>query len=587
VEFRPRGTFEPLTDMVGGGPHHLLPGQWTDDTSMALCLATSLVERQGFDADDQMRRYSRWAREGYLSSTGKCFDIGLTVRAALQRFEQEGNPFAGSTNPQSAGNGCIMRLAPIPMWFFSELDGLEHFAAESARTTHGATECIDACRLFARIIYRALRTSSRDDILLGDAESFVGTEKIVAIARGAYLEKTEQEIRGSGYVVQSLEAALWAFARTNTFKDAILLAANLGDDADTTAAVCGQLAGAYYGEPGIPSHWLERLALREEIAELADEIYRFMSTPWWTTGLNWVLSDLRRSRKRPQPRVRATLQPYMTPMPETVASVPFQAEYSSQEADAMSYGILAEWDDKWDIVAHDGRIAFYRIGTCVYDVRLELVDGRYRVAEARVNRDPEQYPVRGIGHDDAWDAAFLGYLMNTLAGRDSPIPRHPNEIEKADSQKSVVTPARPRLPYLALAAGTIAAGLLVRGGALGLSAVARDVVGDALWAAMMLWMVSALAPGLPLRSRGGAALWVCVLVEVSQLYHAPWIDTARQTLPGQLVLGSGYDPRDIIAYAVGVLAGAMLDRGVRNADRSITQIFDMIRQTKESLPCFP
>src|SRR5262245_42378578 len=95
VEFCPRGTFEPLVDMVGGGPFGLRPGQWTDDTSMALCLATSLVERGGFDAEDQMNRYCRWAEEGYLSSTGVCFDLGTTVAHALQRYRRDGRPYAG------------------------------------------------------------------------------------------------------------------------------------------------------------------------------------------------------------------------------------------------------------------------------------------------------------------------------------------------------------------------------------------------------------------------------------------------------------------------------------------------------------
>src|SRR6185295_11989560 len=125
LEFRRRGTFEPLTDMVGGGPFGLLPGQWTDDTSMALCLATSLVERDGFDARDQMERYCWWADRGYLSSTGKCFDIGNTVASALRRYQRDGNPYAGSRDQNSAGNGCIMRLAPIPMYFFPDLDAVE------------------------------------------------------------------------------------------------------------------------------------------------------------------------------------------------------------------------------------------------------------------------------------------------------------------------------------------------------------------------------------------------------------------------------------------------------------------------------
>ena len=110
LEFQPPGSFEPTADKVGGGPFRLKPGQWTDDTSMALCLAESLIERRGFDPVDQLERYCCWYRTGHLSSTGRCFDIGSTTRAALHRFERTREPCCGSTDPATAGNGSIMRL---------------------------------------------------------------------------------------------------------------------------------------------------------------------------------------------------------------------------------------------------------------------------------------------------------------------------------------------------------------------------------------------------------------------------------------------------------------------------------------------
>ncbi|GIW79224.1 MAG: ADP-ribosylglycohydrolase [Gemmatales bacterium] len=274
VEFCPRGSFEPLTDMVGGGPFRLQPGQWTDDTAMALCLATSLVEKGGFDARDQMERYCLWQEKGYLSSTGVCFDIGNTVASALRRFRRTNEPFAGSTDPYTAGNGCIMRLAPVPMFYFPDIDAAERFAAESSRTTHGAGECLDASRLFARMIVRALLSRPKEEVVLADRDSFTGAEKIAAIARGDYLQKNESAIRGTGYVVDSLEAALWCFMKTDSFREAVLRAANLGDDADTTAAVCGQLAGAFYGESGIPRPWLDKLAMYQEIGDLAIKLMK-------------------------------------------------------------------------------------------------------------------------------------------------------------------------------------------------------------------------------------------------------------------------------------------------------------------------
>jgi ADP-ribosyl-[dinitrogen reductase] hydrolase len=273
LEFKPRGSFTPITDMVGGGPFRLKPGQWTDDTSMALCLASSLVEKGGFDPSDQMQRYVKWHEEGYWSATGRCFDIGNATGAALARFRRTGDPFAGSTDPHDAGNGSIMRLAPVPMFFAGDLEKAVHYSAESSRTTHGAAECVDACRLFAAMLVRALQGAGKEEVLTADAPTFGGAAKIVDIARGAYRSKPERAISGSGYVIESLEAALWCFDRTDSFDAAVLRAANLGDDADTTAAVCGQVAGAFYGVQGIRPAWLMRLAMRAEIEALALKLF--------------------------------------------------------------------------------------------------------------------------------------------------------------------------------------------------------------------------------------------------------------------------------------------------------------------------
>lgn len=274
VEFRPRGSFAPMTDMVGGGPFGLEAGQWTDDTSMALCLATSLVECGGFDPQDQMQRYCRWEKEGYLSSTGRCFDIGNTVSRALRQFRQTGEPFSGPTQPQSAGNGCLMRLAPVPMFYYPDVAKTVWFAGESSRTTHGAQECIEASRLFGAMLVRALAGAERDDILSHHDDLNLETSTLQAIAAGEYQGLAVDQIRGSGYVVESLTAALWCFWTTTTYAEAILAAANLGDDADTTAAICGQLAGAYYGLGGIPQLWQEKLTWREEILDLEKRLYQ-------------------------------------------------------------------------------------------------------------------------------------------------------------------------------------------------------------------------------------------------------------------------------------------------------------------------
>ena len=156
VEFEPPGTFPPVTGMAGGGPFGLEPGQWTDDTSMALCLADSLVAQGGFDPSDQMDRYLRWMEDGYLSSNGGCFDVGMTVADALGRYRNTGDPWAGSTDRYSAGNGSLMRLAAVPLFFARDPAAAVRMSGESSRTTHGTAACIDACRYCGGLIVGAV-----------------------------------------------------------------------------------------------------------------------------------------------------------------------------------------------------------------------------------------------------------------------------------------------------------------------------------------------------------------------------------------------------------------------------------------------
>ncbi|MFS2207631.1 ADP-ribosylglycohydrolase family protein [Variovorax sp. Varisp36] len=271
VEFSPRGTFVPMTDMVGGGPFHLKAGEWTDDTSMALCLAASLIYINGFDARDQMNRYCNWRNVGYLSSTAECFDIGFTVSTALNSYLEGGDPFAGDPDPRTAGNGALMRLAPIPMFYFADEQEAWRYAGESTRTTHGAQEAIECSRLFALQLRAALAGADKESVL-GAQPLEQLSSKVRALADGNYLYKSRDAVRGTGYCVESLEAALWCFAQSSSFKEAILLAVNLGDDADTTAAICGQLSGAFYGVQGIPHEWRKKLVMLAEMSQMAHQL---------------------------------------------------------------------------------------------------------------------------------------------------------------------------------------------------------------------------------------------------------------------------------------------------------------------------
>lgn len=281
VEFKPRGSFTPLTGIVGGGPFQLRAGQWTDDTSMALCLGESLLATGDIDLRDQASRYVQWWMEGHNSCTGTCFDIGNTVRSALNQFLQTGEPASGASHPMSAGNGSIMRLAPVPLFFADDPARVIEASAQSSRTTHQAEECLDACRFFGALIAGAAGGISKDDLLdAGFFEAFSGqslrtlSPKVAEIAAGGYRTRDPDSVRGSGYVVDSLNAALWAFWSSDDFATGALMAVNLGDDADTTGAVYGQLAGACHGKCGIPESWRKMLAWRERIETMGGELFQ-------------------------------------------------------------------------------------------------------------------------------------------------------------------------------------------------------------------------------------------------------------------------------------------------------------------------
>ena len=282
LEFKASGSFTHLETIVGGGPFGLEPGQWTDDTSMALCLADSLIDKKGFDPQDQMERYCRWYDEGYLSSNGRCFDIGTTVRQALEKFKRTGDPFANK-DPNSAGNGSLMRLAPVPLFFAHDPVVAIEFSEQSSLITHGSKEASDACRYYASLIIGALQGRTKTE-LLSDRfaiapelwEKAPLEPKICDIAGGSFKQIEPIKLLGTGgYVVPSLHIALWAFFHTDNFRDGALMAVNVGKDADTYGAIFGQIAGAYYGEMGIPEDWRSVLAKREMIEQFAERLRGF------------------------------------------------------------------------------------------------------------------------------------------------------------------------------------------------------------------------------------------------------------------------------------------------------------------------
>lgn len=268
LEFKTRDACQLLTDMIGGGPFGLKAGQWTDDTAMALALADSLCIDGDLSEEDLMRRFVDWHEKGTYSCTGRCFDIGITTSQALARWKRTGDPLAGSVDPMSGGNGSLMRLSPVAVRHFGNRASLRDVAARQSRTTHAAPEAVDACVVYAETLADAIEGRPRSEVLRAREGPYSG--EIAGIAQGSWRGLARDSIKSSGYVAHSLEASLWSVGRTASYEAAALLAANLADDADTTAAITGQLAGALYGHLGIPVAWRNKVAWGARIEQVAD-----------------------------------------------------------------------------------------------------------------------------------------------------------------------------------------------------------------------------------------------------------------------------------------------------------------------------
>ena len=275
---------------------------------MALCLAASLIVHGDFVPYDQLVRYKWWFKHGYMSSTDTCFDIGAATKDAVDEFEKRQRGFCrkhnlhedkmdnvsdlpnfsefnySCGNKDAAGNGSLMRLAPVPLFFYQEPKWAVKYSGESSDTTHGDRQAHDACRFYGALIVGAIRGLPKEKLLSSkfykENSEWFGEKlhpKIEMIAQGSYKHKTPDDrddpIRGKGYVVNSLEAALWAFHNdNNSFEQGALLAVNLGDDTDTTAAIYGQLAGAYYGYDNLPKRWVEKIYASQLIERLSEWI---------------------------------------------------------------------------------------------------------------------------------------------------------------------------------------------------------------------------------------------------------------------------------------------------------------------------
>lgn len=287
---------DPVTDMVGNKAHNKPPGTWSDDGSMTFCTAESLLD--GFDIDRMAKNYLAWFDDGYWSADGKAFGSGGTTRAALKKI-REGHSAegAGRTDPESNGNGSLMRVLPLVFYFDRVgIARMRDMVFEVSSITHGHNVACLACYYYVRFAMHLIRDADKFDTYHALCHEFNGlnfamtfsNENHVMIENDfrAFDRLTKSDIsklpssaiRSGSYVVDSLEAAIWCLMTSNSYKETVLKAVNLGGDSDSTAAIAGGLAGILYGLDDVPEAWMQKLARKDDIEKLCDEFtYAFLN----------------------------------------------------------------------------------------------------------------------------------------------------------------------------------------------------------------------------------------------------------------------------------------------------------------------
>ncbi|MDM1554018.1 ADP-ribosylglycohydrolase family protein [Chryseobacterium indologenes] len=286
VEFKDRGYLKrfPVTEMQEFGSHNQPKGTWSDDSSLTLCLAEVLTK--GYNLEKIGQSFVKWVKDGHWTAHGRLFDIGGTTREAIERLiKGESARFSGNIFEGDNGNGSLMRILPLAFYLKNEEDiqKLYQTVKEVSSITHGHFRSVFACFIYVIFAIQLIKGKNKaesyeymQNVVLKYAEKQWFTlseiELFHRVLKNDISVYPEDEIRGSGYVLHSLEASLWCFLNSESYSEAVLKAVNLGEDTDTTGAITGGLAGIYYGFENIPQKWIDELVRKDDIEKLCEKL---------------------------------------------------------------------------------------------------------------------------------------------------------------------------------------------------------------------------------------------------------------------------------------------------------------------------
>ena len=405
-----------VTKMLEYGTHNQEAGTWSDDSSMVIATIDSLNNNKSINYNDIMNNYIRWYKEGKYTPNGKVFDIGNATSAALSKYNNT-DYICGSNDVNSNGNGSLMRILPISLYLHYSDDPMFDVINNISSMTHAHIYSVLSCVIYSVLINEYLKVldikksynnmqqiiknilEDESNKMLGDLPDL--KNKFNRLIYNDISVLNENEIKSSGFVIDSLEASIWCLLKTDNYKDAVLKAVNLGDDTDTIGALTGALAGLVYGYNSIPDEWISVLKQKEYLTSLVDQFIELINIlkskealNMWQNGLGDMNKYLNDENPLPKKDIKATKDSWKCTPFTSYKKIDCNIVLTKEEFGVLSMGHMPEvMEDHWFMFCDEESVNYFRswTGTQIFKGYYKLETDSYIIYSLEVNDNKEEY----------------------------------------------------------------------------------------------------------------------------------------------------------------------------------------------------
>ena len=407
-----------VTTMLEYGTHNQPIGTWSDDSSMVIATIDSLINNNGINYNDIMNNFLKWYREGKYTPNAEVFDIGNATSVALLKYKNDNtNYMCGSNDIYSNGNGSLMRILPISLYLHYNNNPMFDVINNISSMTHAHIYSIFSCIIYSILIDEYLKEfnmrkaylnmqqiiknllENNDSQLLTDSNDL--KQKFNRIIYNDISILNEEDIKSTGYVIDSLEACIWCTLNTNNYKEAVLKAINLGDDTDTIGALTGALAGLIYGYKSIPEEWINVLKKKDYLNDLTEKYTKLILSErkdkvinTWTNGLGDINKYLNGQNPLPKKKKKADASSWKCIPFDKSVKIECNIVLTKNEFEILYMGHIPEvMEDHWFMYCDEKSINYFRswTGIQIFKGYYKIENDSYIIYLLEINDNKEEY----------------------------------------------------------------------------------------------------------------------------------------------------------------------------------------------------